>query len=85
MKEWYIDSSIIDDWLEQGMAKIVVGCESEDELLQLQEQARRHNIITYLVRDAGKTEFKEPTLTCIAIGPDEDHIIDKITADLKLL
>lgn len=75
----------IEDWINQGMPKIVVGCESEDELMQLQEQARINYVMSYLVKDAGKTEFKEPTFTALAIGPDQDEKIDKITGHLKLL
>ena len=72
-------------WLESGMAKIVVGCDSEDELFQLEEQARQAGILTSIVTDAGKTEFKEPTITVLAIGPDDDHKVDSITKNLGLL
>lgn len=75
----------IQDWLATGMTKIVVGCDSEDELLQLQEQAKQAGVITCLVTDAGRTEFKEPTRTVIAIGPDQDFRVDELTGDLKLL
>lgn len=72
-------------WLEQGMAKIVAKCESEDELFQLYNKAKELDIITEIICDAGKTEFKEPTYTCVAIGPDYDELVDKITGELKLL
>ena len=72
-------------WLNEGMPKIVVGCNSEEELLQLVGKAREHGLMTELIRDAGKTEFKEPTFTCCAIGPEEDSKVDKITGELTLL
>lgn len=75
----------INRWLEYGMPKIVVGIDSEDELFQLHQAAKEFGLNVTLIQDAGKTEFKEPTYTCIAIGPDEDHIVDKITRELKLL
>jgi PTH2 family peptidyl-tRNA hydrolase len=35
--------------------------------------------------DAGKTEFNGvPTLTCIAIGPEYEDIINPITGQLEL-
>jgi len=80
-----LQNGYVQDWLATGMTKIVVSCDSEDELLQLQEQAKQAGIISYLVTDAGRTEFKEPTRTVLAIGPDQDFRIDSITGDLKLL
>lgn len=72
-------------WLETGMAKIVVSCENIDELFQIISKAKEMNVITSLIKDAGLTEVPSGTPTCCAIGPDEDHIIDEITGDLKLL
>jgi PTH2 family peptidyl-tRNA hydrolase len=83
--EEHPDNPLMLEWLNTGMTKIVVGCNSEDELLQLYEQAKRTCDITALIRDAGKTEFDGPTLTVLAIGPDREHKIDSITKDLKLL
>jgi len=73
------------DWLNGIFTKIVVGCNSEEELLELHEKAKKTNLPVSLVIDAGRTEFKEPTKTCIAIGPAESEKIDKITGHLKLL
>jgi PTH2 family peptidyl-tRNA hydrolase len=77
----------IESWLENdGQAKIVVGCDSEEELLSLYQQARDADLTHYLVRDAGRTEFDGvPTLTALAIGPNKEEEIDKITGQLKLL
>lgn len=72
-------------WLSSGTAKIVVGCDTEDELLNIHKQALDANIPCSLIRDAGKTEFKEPTYTCVALGPEYSEYIDKITGNLKLL
>lgn len=72
-------------WLYTGMAKIVVGCESLDELKNLEVLAKQAGLLITRITDAGKTEFTEPTVTCLAIGPGEDHKIDEITGELKLL
>jgi PTH2 family peptidyl-tRNA hydrolase len=42
-------------------------------------------LTTALITDAGKTFFKEPTKTCLAIGPDKEEKIDRITGKLKLV
>ena len=73
-------------WLNGLFTKVVVGCDSEDEILQLEYNANRAKIPNAVIVDSGKTEFEgNPTVTCIAIGPDEVERIDKITGHLKLL
>jgi PTH2 family peptidyl-tRNA hydrolase len=81
----YLDSTPLQKWMDGPFTKIVVSCENEEELNELYEQAREKNIPTAMIVDAGKTEFKEPTKTCIAIGPDYSEKIDEITGKLKLL
>ncbi len=72
-------------WLNGVFTKIVVSCNSEEELLELYEQAKDKELLCSLVQDAGRTEFDGvPTYTCIAIGPDEGDIIDEITGHLPL-
>jgi len=79
-------SSSLYDWLNGPFTKVVVSVNSIDELLELQIKADNMNIRHSIITDAGRTEFHgEPTITCIAIGPDESDKIDKITGDLPLL
>lgn len=74
------------NWIEGLFTKVVVGCDSEEELLKLAEEAKLFRIPHALIQDAGKTEFHGvPTYTALAIGPDISQIIDKITGHLKLL
>lgn len=78
--------SPLGDWLSEKFTKICVGCNSEEELLELYYKARKSGIITALIEDSGATEFNGiPTKTCVAIGPDESEKIDEITGHLKLL
>ena len=42
-------------------------------------------MITGLIKDAGKTFFKKPTVTCLGIGPDEEDKIDEVTSELKMV
>lgn len=73
-------------WLLGSHAKIVVGVDSEVELLAIHEKAKAAGLLTALVQDAGKTEFHGvPTYTTVAIGPDTAEKIDTITGQLKLL
>jgi PTH2 family peptidyl-tRNA hydrolase len=73
-------------WLEQGMTKVCLYVESEQELLDIYNRAKCDKLPCSIIRDAGKTEFDGiPTLTTVAIGPAESTKIDKITGDLKLL
>lgn len=73
-------------WMTSGHAKIVVSCDSEEELRELMLKAELANVDAYPIIDAGHTEFHGvPTLTCAAFGPDYSEAIDEITGKLKLL
>jgi len=74
------------EWLNGGHAKICVGCNSEEELIKLYEQAGKAGLLCSLIQDAGHTEFSGvPTYTAVAIGPAKAEDVDKVTGDLKLL
>ena len=72
-------------WHRIGMKKSVLKVKNEEELLNFRNEAKKKRIITALIVDAGHTQIKEGTITCLAIGPDKEEIIDEITGDLKLL
>lgn len=75
-----------DYWKNNGMTKIVVGVDSEEELIELYQKAKEEKLPAALIVDAGLTEFDGiSTKTCIAIGPYESKAIDKLTSHLKLL
>lgn len=57
---------------------------SEDELLTIFNMAEDVTLSS-LIKDLGKTEFKEPTYTAVAVGPDTNEVVDNITGHLKLL
>ena len=74
------------EWLNGSFAKIVLYVEFEDAIHALANRCHFMKIPCAVITDAGKTEFHgEPTVTCIAIGPDYSEKIDKITGDLPLL
>ena len=45
----------------------------------------KKGIANYLVVDAGRTQIPTSSVTVLALGPDEDEILDEVTGDLKLL
>ncbi|HYI93611.1 MAG TPA: aminoacyl-tRNA hydrolase [Bryobacteraceae bacterium] len=73
------------EWLEQGTAKICVKANDEAHLMEIYEKARAAGLRAEIIRDAGRTEFNEPTLTAVAIGPDSAAKIDPVTGNLALL
>ena len=71
-------------WELKGQKKVVLKAESEKEILALFNRAREEKTRPTLIRDAGHTQIPAGTITAVAIGPDKDNIIDKITGHLKL-
>ena len=72
-------------WQAEGAKKVVVKAKDLSELLQLQKKAQSLKLTTSLIRDAGKTELEEGTITCLGIGPDDEEKINKVTGKLKML
>lgn len=79
------NDSKINEWRSEGMKKIILRVKDEKELLEYKKLAEKEKLVTALIRDAGLTFFKKPTLTCLAIGPDKEEKINKITKNLKLI
>lgn len=72
------------EWLDEGMQKIVVKVDSEKDLLQLFEQVKS-KFPTALITDAGHTQIAAGSKTCIGIGPANENDLKKYTGHLKLL
>lgn len=73
-------------WMQGIFTKIVVGCDTERDLFDVIAAARDANLPAALITDCGATEFNGvPTHTCVAVGPAEAEVIDKITGGFKLL
>ena len=79
------------EWLsweegKSGFTKIVVSCNSEEELMALKAQADEAHIPNAVILDNGVTEFHGvKTYTALAIGPDQAEKIDLITGKLSLM
>jgi len=75
----------VEDWEFEGMKKVVCKVADLNELKKYMGQAKAQKLKIALIKDAGKTVFNKPTITCLAIGPDKDELIDSVTSKLKLL
>lgn len=73
------------DWMQGSYAKVCVRVDSIEDLMDIHQKAKQAGLEVHMITDSGKTEFKEPTVTCLAIGPDYDENIDPVTGHLKLL
>lgn len=73
------------DWIHTSFRKITCKVNSEEELLKVYEAALYAGLTAHLVTDSGATEFHGiATHTCVAIGPDYEDIVDKVTSNLEL-
>ena len=74
------------DWEKDGSKKVVLKTDGgQEELIELQKEAKREGLATFLVKDAGKTQLEPGTITALGIGPNDDEEIDKVAGHLKLL
>ena len=77
--------SPLEAWFSEGVAKVCVYVDSEEELLDLHRRAQEAGFISALVRDAGYTEFHgEPTYTCLALEPLYPEQVGPLTGELPL-
>jgi len=80
-----INKRILEKWKRQGAKKVVLKVKDLRELKKLYKKAKNGKLPCFLVRDAGKTQIRKGTITCLSIGPAKEEDIDKITGNLKLL
>lgn len=74
------------EWIIGAFTKIVVGCDSLDDILWIKAKCDIDNVPYAVIEDNGTTEFKGvKTITCISVGPDKAEVIDEITGKFKLL
>ncbi|WP_296859568.1 aminoacyl-tRNA hydrolase [uncultured Methanobrevibacter sp.] len=78
-------SDKIKKWENEAYAKVVLKVKTLEELNEIKSLADKKGIANYRVVDAGRTQIPTSTVTVLALGPDEDEILDKLTGDLKLL
>lgn len=79
------DRSLVKEWRNEGMKKIVLKVADLKELHKFNQQAKEQGLTTALITDAGLTTIPAGTTTCLAIGPDDEDKIDKLTIHLKII
>ena len=75
--------AIAAEWEADGSKKVVLKVAGLQELMAIYHKAK--GLPCALIKDAAKTQLKEPAITCLGIGPAEEGRMDKITKGLKLL
>jgi len=80
-----VDESLIRKWEAEGAKKVLLKVASEKEIKELQKKSNQEKIPNFLVADAGLTQLKKGTVTALALGPDQEKKIDRVTGKLKLL
>ncbi len=76
------------DWFKEwqsSQAKVVLRVNSLSDLEEVWRSAAAENLPWDKVSDAGLTQLEPGTVTCVAIGPAPDNLIDKVTGKLHLL
>jgi peptidyl-tRNA hydrolase, PTH2 family len=62
-KDW------LSHWESEGMAKVTLKCQDEEEMLHLQLEARKLSLVAKSIIDAGRTQIAAGSRTVLAIGP----------------
>jgi len=78
------ENSDVKSWLSNGGKKITLVTESKGDLQDVIGSARSSDLPVATVRDRGHTELDPNTLTAGAIGPADDSLVDRHTAQLSL-
>lgn len=82
-KKYMLFFNEIDVWTKSGQTKVVLKGKDEQHLLELEKQANDYNLLSVLIRDAGRTQIAPNSLTCLAIFGNINQV-DKITGNLSL-
>lgn len=72
-------------WHLQGQKKVVLKVTNQPELFRYVQLAKDKHLTTAVITDGGHTVVEPGTITCAAIGPDEETMIDQLTGDLQLM
>lgn len=79
-----VNGSAMEKWINGRFTKIVVYVKSEQALMNVYEKALEKGLPCVLIKDAGFTEFSEPTITCVGIGPCFPEDFEGVTSKLRV-
>ncbi len=72
-------------WELEGEKKVVLHVKNLEQLKKIKAKADKLKLKTCLIADAGRTELKAGTITALAIGPNREGKINKVSGSLPLL
>jgi PTH2 family peptidyl-tRNA hydrolase len=72
-------------WDRHGQKKVVLKVKSLGEMIKIKNKCNKLRITHAMISDAGLTELTPGIITAMAIGPDDEKKIDKVTGSLPLL
>ncbi len=75
--------SVLEGWRMGGAKKVVLKVNDLEELKEYIKISKK--LPHALIKDAGRTFFSKPTITCLGIGPASDEEIDKVASKLHLI
>lgn len=75
---------LVSQYLLNNQPKIVTRAKSVEHLVALYDACKQSRVTAYLVEDLGRTEFGQPTVTCIGIGPCFREQLPTIAKRLQL-
>jgi len=81
----YVENTDLVEWNMTGEAKIGVWCKNINQFEKILVDARDAGINVAMIIDEGRTELKPNTITCMALGPAEDKLMNSITGKLQLI
>lgn len=74
----------VEAWLDFKFTKVCLDGKTLENILIIKDLVEKAGLPHALITDAGDTVFKEPTVTCLGIGPAWPEDIDPFTGSLKL-
>lgn len=79
------DPCIVETYMRNSQPKIVKKAKNENVLRRAEKECKELGLPCYLVTDAGRTLFAQPTVTCLGIGPVTRPQLSKYIDGLQLL
>jgi len=75
----------LETYLSGQQGKIAVRAKNLNAIRRAAEECRAAGLPVCVVTDAGRTEFTEPTVTCMAVGPTPRSGLPKYVQRMRLL
>ena len=77
--------NVLRQWESEGQKKIALKCNTDAQLAELVDAAKKARLPHHLVQDAGRTQVAAGSRTVLAIGPAPESAVNQVTGSLRLL